>query len=73
MNKNAFFPELSKSYCYIFTFEIGDRLENDPKFRYAMQCRTQSVNTLPLLQRIKNKVLNLANYALTPGVAKSLG
>jgi Ran GTPase-activating protein (RanGAP) involved in mRNA processing and transport len=61
MNKNACFPELE------------ERLENDPKFRYAKECRTQAVSVLPLLSRIKNKVLNLANYALTAGIAKSLG
>jgi hypothetical protein len=61
MNKNACFPELE------------ERLENDPKFRYAKECRGQAVSVLPLLSRIKNKLLNLANYALTAGIAKSLG
>ena len=38
-----------------------------------MECRKQQVNVLPLLKKIKNKTLNLARYALSNGVAKSLG
>ena len=53
MNKNAFYPELL------------DRLQDDYKFRYFYQCRERKVGVLPLMQKIKNNLLNLTNYGLS--------
>ncbi len=59
MNKNAFYPELI------------ERLQDDYKFRYFNQCRERKTGVLPLMSKIKNKMLNLTNYGLSGAAIKA--
>ncbi len=48
-------------------------MAEDPKFRYFLQCREQQVGVLPIMQKVKNKILNLSGYGISAGLAKSIG
>jgi hypothetical protein len=44
----------------------------DSKMNFFKICEQQLVPVLPILHRIKNKVLNLSGYNLNSGICKAL-
>jgi len=62
--KSAFSPKVCKCTAIHYLFLV-EELANDIRLKYYLACRGEQITILPLLHKIKNKILNITCYTVS--------